>query len=270
MKVKVPCTCYAPVDFEYDETVDLAKNPEAANQIMAGSFMEAKCPKCGKVLHPEFPFTVKHEGKKIDIQFLPERMRDEYLRGLSKYCFKKDGRIVIGFPELAEKLKIINEGFDDRIIEVIKYYMVSKIEADQKPENEIRAFFECTDKEVNLRFSPTFIIFGGIMIYVLLLLVTKYAFHRIVTSELLLIVVWTMLETAVVNWLNSAGYLTGYRLAFMVIVLMAAFVISIILYVAYYRMEEMKAFYAAMVPLVTEAAAMIVLVGLLLTTEKPV
>ena len=108
------------------------------------------------------------------------------------------------------------------------------------------------------------------MIYAILLLVTKYAFHRIVTSELLLIVVWTMLETAVVNWLNSGGFLTGYRLAVMVIVLMAAFVISIVLYVAYYRMEEMKAFYAAMVPLVTEATAMIVLVGLLMTTEKPV
>ena len=127
-----------------------------------------------------------------------------------------------------------------------------------------------TDTDVSLRFSPTFILFSGIMTYVLLLLVTKYAFHRIVTSELLLIVVWTMLEAAVINWLNSGGYLTGYRLAFMVIVLMAAFVISIILYVAYYRMEEMKAFYAAMVPLVTEAAAMIVLVGFLLTTQKPV
>ncbi|MBR0319074.1 MAG: hypothetical protein IJQ86_07275 [Spirochaetia bacterium] len=150
MKVKVPCTCYAPVDFEYEEVVDLAKNPEAANQIMAGSFMKVKCPKCGKVLHPEFPFVVKYEPKNIDIQFLPERMRDDYLRGTSKYCFKKDGRIAIGLSELAEKLKIINEGFDDRIIEVIKYYMVSKIEADQKPEAEIRAFFECTDKDGNL------------------------------------------------------------------------------------------------------------------------
>ena len=34
--------------------------------------------------------------------------------------------------------------------------------------------------------------------------------------------------------------------------------------------EIMKAFYAAMVPLVTEAAAMIVLVGFLLKTQKPV
>ena len=127
-----------------------------------------------------------------------------------------------------------------------------------------------TETEARLRTSAAFIIFGGIIVYVILLLVTKYAFHRIVTSELLLIVVWTMLETAVVNWLNSGGYLTGYHLAFMVIVLMAAFVISIVLYVAYYRMEEMKAFYAAMFPLVTEAAVMIVLVVFLLTTGKPV
>lgn len=125
------------------------------------------------------------------------------------------------------------------------------------------SFYSIIDTEGKLPLSPSFIIFCGVMTYLLLLVVTKYAFHRIVTSELLLIVVWTMLEAAVVNWLNAEGYLTGFRLAVMVIVLILAFVISTILYVTYYRMEEMKAFYAAMVPLVTEAAAMIVLVGLL-------
>ena len=127
------------------------------------------------------------------------------------------------------------------------------------------SLYSITDTEGKLSLSPLSILFGGVMTYLLLLVVTKYAFHRIVTSELLLIVVWTMMEAAVVNWLNAGGYLTGFRLVVMVIVLALAFVISIILYVAYYRMEEMKAFYAAMVPLVTEAAAMIVLVGLLVT-----
>jgi hypothetical protein len=37
-----------------------------------------------------------------------------------------------------------------------------------------------------------------------------------------------------------------------------------ILYVAYYRMEDNAAFYSAMVPLVTEAASMGVLIGMLL------
>ena len=127
------------------------------------------------------------------------------------------------------------------------------------------SLYSITDTEGKLLLSPAFIIICGVMTYLLLLVVTKYAFHRIVTSELLLIVVWTMLEAAVVNWLNAGGYLTGIRLAVMVIILILAFVVSIILYVAYYRMEEMKAFYAAMVPLVTEAAAMIVLVVLIVT-----
>ena len=47
-------------------------------------------------------------------------------------------------------------------------------------------------------------------------------------------------------------------------VIAVAFLISIVLYVAYYRMDEMKAFYAAMVPLITEAVAMGILTGIVL------
>lgn len=153
MKVQVPCSCYAAVPFEYDEVVDLEQNPEAANSIMSGSFMTVTCPKCGKLLHQEFPFALKHAGKKIDIFFLPERMRDDYLMGKSKYIHKKVDRIAIGFPELAEKLKIINEGLDDVVVEAAKYYLVSKLEADNESEVEIRAFFEYLDEQGNLVFS---------------------------------------------------------------------------------------------------------------------
>ena len=68
------------------------------------------------------------------------------------------------------------------------------------------------------------------------------------------------METAVINQLNADGTLgeTGYEI--MCGVIAVAFIISMILYVAYYKMEEMKAFYAAMIPLVTEGAAMAVLV----------
>ena len=48
----------------------------------------------------------------------------------------------------------------------------------------------------------------------------------------------------------------------------AAFLISIVLYVAYYRMEEMMAFYAAMVPLVTEGLAMGAIIGTVLSETK--
>ena len=108
--------------------------------------------------------------------------------------------------------------------------------------------------------SSGYIIVGGVIAYLGLLLLTRYVFHRIVTTELFLIVGWTMLEIVVITKLNAAGGLSDGRFCFMCCVFAIAFVISMVLYVAYYRMEEMKAFYAAMVPLVTEAVSMIVLI----------
>ena len=109
--------------------------------------------------------------------------------------------------------------------------------------------------------EPVWIIGVGIAVYFVLLLITRFAFDRIVTSELFLIVGWTMLEIAVINRLNAAGALTAGRFQFMCFVIAAAFLISMILYVAYYKMEEMSAFYAAMIPLITEGTAMAVLIA---------
>ena len=118
------------------------------------------------------------------------------------------------------------------------------------------------EKEPKL--DQSVIVLGGIILYVGLLLVTKLVFHRIVTTELILIVGWAVLELTVINRLSAAGYLSEGKFSVMCIVIAIAFLISMVLYVAYYRMEEMKAFYAAMVPLITESVAMAVLVGMLL------
>ena len=112
--------------------------------------------------------------------------------------------------------------------------------------------------------SQSSIVMAGVVVYILLMLVTMGVFHRVVTTELVLIVGWTVLEAVVVNRLYAAGALSGSGVLVEGLVIAAAFLISIVLYVAYYRMEEMKAFYYAMVPLVTEAAAMGVLTCLVL------
>ena len=108
--------------------------------------------------------------------------------------------------------------------------------------------------------SPQAVILSGIIACFVLLVITRFGFHRIVTTELVLITGWTMLEVEVTDRLYSAGIIGKGNFAAECVVIAAAFVISMILYVAYYRMEENRAFYAAMVPLVTEAAAMAVLV----------
>lgn len=101
----------------------------------------------------------------------------------------------------------------------------------------------------------------AVVVYVVLLLVTRFLFQRIVTTELILIVAWTAIEAVVLVNLNAAGALPDGRFIAMCIVLAAAFAVSVILYVAYYRMEEMRAFYAAMVPLFAAAASMTALIA---------
>ena len=108
------------------------------------------------------------------------------------------------------------------------------------------------------------ILVGGITAYIILMMVTRYMLNRIVTSELFLIVGWTMLELSLLNRLDGSGILSGSRLISVYISIALAFIISMILYVAYYRMEDNAAFYSAMIPLVTEAASMGVLIMMLL------
>jgi hypothetical protein len=100
--------------------------------------------------------------------------------------------------------------------------------------------------------------------YVALLLVTRLLFVRPVTSELLLIVVWTMLEVYVITVLNSAGRLTDTRFGIMCGVIAGDFLGSMVCYSVYYRLEEKTSFYVAMVPLVTGIGTMTAL--MLITT----
>lgn len=81
---------------------------------------------------------------------------------------------------------------------------------------------------VPLRFNQMLAVLIGIAAYIILMIVTKYGFN------------------------------------IMSVVIAMAFVISMVLYVAYYRMDETKAFYAAMVPLVTEGVSMGILVAMMI------
>ncbi len=121
-----------------------------------------------------------------------------------------------------------------------------------------------TPETAGTKYGQMYIIIGGIAAYIILMMVTKYAFNRIVTSELFLIVGWTMLELSLLNRLDGSNLLSGTRPMVVYVSVALAFIISMVLYVAYYRMEDNAAFYSAMVPLVTEAASMGMLLVMLL------
>ena len=139
MKKILPCPCGKPAEFEYEENAVLDKETE--DIILSGSFMTAVCGSCGKTLKPDFTVRFKNEEKGIDILYVPEKERDDYLRGKSNLIYKKPKRVVIGYQELAEKIRILRENLDDLVIESAKYYILSKIENETNPENEINIYF---------------------------------------------------------------------------------------------------------------------------------
>ena len=104
-----------------------------------------------------------------------------------------------------------------------------------------------------------------ILLYGVLLVITRCLFQRVVTTELLLIPLWTVLEVLVIHILGSEG-VSGSTGLYAVVA--AAFVISMVLYVAYYRMDAFKAYYAAMVPLITEALSMLIVISVVAATHS--
>lgn len=111
------------------------------------------------------------------------------------------------------------------------------------------------------KLTGTTVALAGIIAYIALLLITKYLFGRQVTTELILIVGWVVLEVTVLLALKRSGGIGSGGSVFMAVVIACAAAVSLILYVLYYRMEPERAFRAAMVPLITEAVSMAALVA---------
>ncbi|HUM82269.1 MAG TPA: hypothetical protein PLN48_00625 [Lachnospiraceae bacterium] len=108
-------------------------------------------------------------------------------------------------------------------------------------------------------FSNWYVILAGIILYAVLLLITRFAFDRQVTSELLIFTGWTVLEISVVNEMYGIGrFGTGLSI-FLAAVIVLILIISLICYVLYYRLDAYKGWIDGMIPLISVAAGMVVI-----------
>ncbi|MBN2160555.1 MAG: hypothetical protein JW807_14280 [Spirochaetes bacterium] len=110
-----------------------------------------------------------------------------------------------------------------------------------------------------------FIVAGGFALFILLLLVTYIGFHRIVTSELLIIHLWAALELSAVAVLYGTGRFGAGRAAALAALVGIVTVIGLISYVLYYRLDDVARYRIGMVPLGVDAAVIAVFLVLLST-----
>jgi len=141
MKKELICYCEAKVELDVPERIDLTANPETKAEILAGRFMSVRCGTCGKLLKPEFPVRIDGVGGSTTLYFIPELDRLAYMRNKLPYPVPETDRVVIGYEELLEKLRLADAELDDRVAEMIKYILYSKAVESAETEKEIRIFF---------------------------------------------------------------------------------------------------------------------------------
>lgn len=106
-----------------------------------------------------------------------------------------------------------------------------------------------------------FILLGGAILVLVVLLVTTFAFHRTVTLELILIHSWAVLELSAVAVLYGTGHF-GPRCAVLLAVLVGiATIVGLICYVLYYRLDKTASYWAGIIPLMIDAFVIAVFLG---------
>ena len=89
--------------------------------------------------------------------------------------------------------------------------------------------------------------------YVILFAVTVFIFHRPLTAELFLIVAWTTLETAAIFAVCNEEIIHGMYPTILITIISITTIFSMVAYLLYYSVEERKAFYLGMLPLIADA-----------------
>ena len=98
-----------------------------------------------------------------------------------------------------------------------------------------------------------YILLGATVFYFILLAITIIVFHRTVTSELLLIIVWAALEGAVIAVLHGNGRFSMGQALLLVTLVVLATGVGIVCYILYYRLDEFSRFWNGLIPLIVDA-----------------
>jgi hypothetical protein len=112
-------------------------------------------------------------------------------------------------------------------------------------------------------FPVKFILLGAAALFFVMLLVTSTAFHRTVTSELMIVHLWAALELSVLAVLYGTGHLGLGRAVILAVLVGIAFIISLICYVLYFRLSGTASYWDGMMPLVMAAFVISVLLGMM-------
>ena len=150
MKRKIPCYCDNVFEVDTPEEIDLDSGSEYFDQIQNGTFFNFTCSACSKKHKPEFPLSLLWPSKNLHFEVIPEFERGEFHRkkktpeDAGKFRQGYDPQTIIGYPEMADRLAVIRDGFEPVAVEAIKYFLHLKAE-EQYPDDQIDIWYYASE-----------------------------------------------------------------------------------------------------------------------------
>ncbi len=139
----ITCPCTHVFEADIPESIDLDVDGSQLGALADGTFLTVTCPNCGYQSKPEFPLTIIWPSRALALRVIPEIDRGEFYRTESQ---KDETPVVIGYPELAERVAVVAAGLDVLAVEAIKYFLLLKAE-EAAPDAEVGAWFSAKTGE---------------------------------------------------------------------------------------------------------------------------
>lgn len=134
----IKCHCEHVFEADLPEIVDLDKEPDLVQKIISGSFLGTVCPACGTNLHPELKTRIDWPSRSVHFELIPELERTSFMAGTTEHA--ADCTPVIGYPELADRIAVINANLDPMTVEALKFMLLQHADSDSQSSQPIAIF----------------------------------------------------------------------------------------------------------------------------------
>ncbi|MBP5431234.1 CpXC domain-containing protein [Ruminococcus sp.] len=163
---KVKCQkCGHEYDYKVWESINSKDSPELKDPVRNQEAFIFHCPKCSNGTVVLYPFFYHEPEKSFLIHFVPEFSQaainfmqdldhDPYDESipLEANCQK---RVVFNINQFHEKLLILDEGLDDRAVELLKLFIIAEI-MNKDTEHKIEEIYLNKEKDGSLKFAVLF------------------------------------------------------------------------------------------------------------------
>src|SRR6266478_2939175 len=137
--------CAERFSITYWTSVNVTIDPELRGRVLDGSIRHHDCSHCGKAVLLENPLVYHDATCRFMVFFQPEQRErpitwnTKFLEDSARVLPEHQFRFVTSWPDLIERIKIFENGWDDTIIEMLKLVVTEKAYPFGSPE-----FSDCT------------------------------------------------------------------------------------------------------------------------------